>query len=496
MMHMTNQLKVTVAALIRRPEDGAIYLQQRRCDCEVLPGAWDVVGGKVEEGESDLQALEREILEETGWRLTRIIAELGMDEYDLQGDRWTEKSFLVEVDGNEAEQSIERDKYTHARWFLTQEEIQSFLEINRLLGYGEHISNIATQALSESRALSENIRESTVSNRNLHPLQLAVIGVGGKQAAEFLTHCPQGKVIAAVDIDSEARRRAEGMGLQTFTSTSEMLQESTINVEVTYLAVPHEYHTEIAIQLLSKSITVLKEKPFAVTSREARELFQAASEQSTPVFTAAYRPFRLVGRQLKASLHLLGQVYAYTYEYSLSIPERTSGWRSKWTSARGGVMLDMAYHQLDFIVWLLGEQKVESAQIAYCYGETKAERLEDTSTILTSSFNGNGAGRIITNRHAHQKTELLTLYGSQGIAVMSATTLHIFDRQGDLRWEVREPQGGQLTIKTMYQEYLSNRNNPQYWLPHMERHVHIVDCLTDAYAITFGSTDTKEQTHV
>ncbi|OKO99367.1 putative oxidoreductase [Xenorhabdus eapokensis] len=493
---MINQLKMTVAALIRRPEDGAIYLQQRRWDCKVLPGAWDVVGGKVEEGESELQALEREIFEETGWQLTRIISELGMDEYDLQGDRWIDKSFLVEVNMNEAEQRIERDKYTHARWFLTQEEIQSFLQVNHFLGYGEHIYNIATRALSESHALSENIREISVSNRSLYPLQLAIIGAGGKQAAEFLTHYSRGKVIAAVDIDIEARHRTEKMGLQTFASISEMFEKSKINVEVAYLAVPHEYHTELAIQLLSKGISVLKEKPFAVTSKEARELFQIASEKSTPVFTTAHRPFRLIGRQLKSSLHLLGQVYAYTYEYSLSIPGRTSGWRSKWTSARGGVMLDMAYHQLDFIVWLLGEQKIESAQIAYCYGETEAEQLEDTSTILTSSISGNGTGRIITNRHAHQKIELLTLYGSKGIAVMSDSILHVFDRQGNLRWEVREPQGGQWTIKTMHQEYLSNRNNPLYWLPHMERHMHIVDCLTEAYAITFGITNTKEQTHV
>ncbi len=488
---MINQLKMTVAALIRRPEDGAIYLQQRRWDCKVLPGAWDVVGGKIEDGESEFEALAREIFEETGWKLTRIISELGIDEYDLQGDRWIEKSFLVEVNMDE-EQRIELDKYTHARWFLTQEEIQLFLQVNHFLGYGEYICNIATRALSESHALSENIGEISVSNQNLYPLQLAVIGAGGKQAAEFLTHYSPGKEIAAVDIDIEARRRTEGMGLQTFASTSEMLEKSKINVEVAYLAVPHEYHTELAIQLLSKGISVLKEKPFAVTSKEARELFQIASEKSTPVFTTAHRPFRLIGRQLKSSLHLLGQVYAYTYEYSLSIPSRTSGWRSKWTSARGGVMLDMAYHQLDFIVWLLGEQKIESAQIAYCYGETEAEQLEDTSTILTSSISGNGVGRIITNRHAHKKIELLTLYGSQGIAVMSDSILHIFDRQGNLRWEVCEPQGGQWPIKAMYQEYLSNRNNPLYWLSHMERHMHIVDCLTEAYAIT----NTKEQTHV
>lgn len=335
-----------------------------------------------------------------------------------------------------------------------------------------------------------------MSDRNWHQLQLAVIGAGGRQAAEFMSDCGRRRIIvAAVDTDRAARRRAEGMGLQTFGGTQELLQ-SPITIDAAYLAVPHEYHAGLAKQLLNYGITVLKEKPLAVDRHEAQDLLRLAMRKGTPLFTTAHRPYRLVARQLKASLHLLGEIYSYTYEYSLSVPDRTSGWRSKWTSARGGVMLDMAYHQLDFIVWLLGEQTVEGCQIAYCYGESKAERLEDSSTILTRSANGASVGRIITNRHAHRKTELLTLYGTQAVGVITPTTLHLFDRYGNLKWEVREPQGGPWANRAMYQKYLSNRNNSEYWLSHMRRHAHVVDCLTTAYEITSDRTPAKEQAYV
>lgn len=148
---MIDSDKVTVAALIRRPKDGAIFLQKRRPDCGVLAGAWDVVGGKVEIGESELQAIEREVLEETGWKASRVLCQLGADNYVLQGDAWTDKSYLVEVDDHNKEPCLERHKYACARWFSTVEDLYSTLQVNQTLGFGNHIARMATRALSESK---------------------------------------------------------------------------------------------------------------------------------------------------------------------------------------------------------------------------------------------------------------------------------------------------------------------------------------------------------
>jgi 8-oxo-dGTP diphosphatase len=60
---MANRNVRVVAAVIER--EGRYLITQRR-DGAVLPGLWEFPGGKVEEGETDEQALHREVLGRVG----------------------------------------------------------------------------------------------------------------------------------------------------------------------------------------------------------------------------------------------------------------------------------------------------------------------------------------------------------------------------------------------------------------------------------------------
>jgi 8-oxo-dGTP diphosphatase len=55
--------KLVVAALVR---DGTKVLMSRRRPDQPMPGLWEFPGGKVEPGESPIEALEREVNEELG----------------------------------------------------------------------------------------------------------------------------------------------------------------------------------------------------------------------------------------------------------------------------------------------------------------------------------------------------------------------------------------------------------------------------------------------
>ena len=67
---MTRSVHDCVGALLVR--DGAVLLGKRASDRDWLAGAWDVFGGHIESGESEQDALRRELDEELGIVPTQV----------------------------------------------------------------------------------------------------------------------------------------------------------------------------------------------------------------------------------------------------------------------------------------------------------------------------------------------------------------------------------------------------------------------------------------
>lgn len=113
-----------VGALIR-DERNRVYVHRRSSGRRLFPGTWDIVGGHIESGETPEQALAREIQEETGWTLSRILA-VGADwewEPDERhaadsGERYRrrERDYLVEVDGDLTAPRLEAGKHDAYAW--------------------------------------------------------------------------------------------------------------------------------------------------------------------------------------------------------------------------------------------------------------------------------------------------------------------------------------------------------------------------------------------
>ncbi|MFG2599231.1 NUDIX hydrolase [Streptomyces sp. NPDC048462] len=108
----------TVGAVIL-DRDGRAFAQRRGPHRRLFPDCWDIVGGHVEPGESLLDALAREVEEETGWRLRRVRRLFGITTWtgdDGNGERH-EADYLVEVDGDLAHPALEWAKHTAYDWF-------------------------------------------------------------------------------------------------------------------------------------------------------------------------------------------------------------------------------------------------------------------------------------------------------------------------------------------------------------------------------------------
>jgi 8-oxo-dGTP diphosphatase len=105
-----------VGALIRNAQ-GNLLVQKRAPTRKLYPGCWDIIGGHVEVGESLTTALAREIHEETGWKLARIVTLLDVCDWQAeQGACKREFDFLVEIEGDLEHPELERSKHTAFRW--------------------------------------------------------------------------------------------------------------------------------------------------------------------------------------------------------------------------------------------------------------------------------------------------------------------------------------------------------------------------------------------
>ena len=107
--------RLVVGALVA-DDAGRIYVQRRSESRALFPGAWDIVGGHVEEGESLTEALAREVHEETGWRLRSLGAVVELLDWEAGGVQRREVDLLVTVDGDLSRPRLERDKHSDGRW--------------------------------------------------------------------------------------------------------------------------------------------------------------------------------------------------------------------------------------------------------------------------------------------------------------------------------------------------------------------------------------------
>ena len=113
-----------IAGAVIHDGSGRIFMQRRSADRDLFPGAWDIVGGHLEPGESIPVALRREISEETGWSLRRLVEELGVTSYAGEdGVKRHEVDYIVEVDGDLTAPRIEEGLHLDPRWVSRDEAL-------------------------------------------------------------------------------------------------------------------------------------------------------------------------------------------------------------------------------------------------------------------------------------------------------------------------------------------------------------------------------------
>ena len=117
---------VVGALILDQPGHRRVFVHRRGYERRFLPGCWDIVGGHVEVGETLLEALEREVYEETGWRVARASALAYVADWETGGGeeevvRRREFDFIVDVRGDLTRPRLERPEHIESRWLAADD---------------------------------------------------------------------------------------------------------------------------------------------------------------------------------------------------------------------------------------------------------------------------------------------------------------------------------------------------------------------------------------
>ncbi len=105
-----------VASAIIVDDQGRIFVHRRSKTRRLFPGCWDFAGGHVEQSETFEDTLRREVWEETGWKLAKILAELSPKTWSENDQPRLERQYIVRVENSSLGPRLEEGKADDFRW--------------------------------------------------------------------------------------------------------------------------------------------------------------------------------------------------------------------------------------------------------------------------------------------------------------------------------------------------------------------------------------------
>ena len=196
-----------------------------------------------------------------------------------------------------------------------------------------------------------------------HRIRLGVAGLGRAFALTAPAfRDPRVEVVAGADPRAAARQKFKAdFGAKAYARVEDLCADR--DVEVVYVATPHQFHAAHAQMACAQQKHVLVEKPMALTLDECRAMNQAAHDNGVQLIVGHSHSFDLPilrTRELIASgaYGAPRMISALDYTDFLYRPRRPE---ELATEAGGGVLYNQAAHQVD-IVRLLAGGKVRSVR--------------------------------------------------------------------------------------------------------------------------------------
>lgn len=223
------------------------------------------------------------------------------------------------------------------------------------------------------------------------PLSVGVIGVGsmGQHHARIYSELANATLIGVYDVDSE---QAEQTAIEYGTDAM-AIDELIANVDAVSIAVPTEYHYEIARKCIENGVSILVEKPFTSEVEKGEELIELAEEYGVQIQVGHIERFNPA---VEALADIVPQLDVTAVDANRLGPD--PGREIKDT-----VVSDLMIHDIDIVLSLI-DSEIESIQTAGTAGGQYA--------ASTLTFTDDTVATLTASRQTQQKIRELTITAS------------------------------------------------------------------------------------
>lgn len=261
-------------------------------------------------------------------------------------------------------------------------------------------------------------------------MNFAIVGCGhiAKKHAEAINRVPGAKLVAVNDkIPVQMEHYMQTYGANAYTDLQEMLDKE--DIDVVNICAPSGYHASIAIEVAKAKKHIIVEKPIALTLEDSDAIIQACKENKVKLSVVHPNRFRPAMIELRKLMDdgLFGK---------LSHADATVRWnrnqayydQAPWRGTKaldGGVLMNQAIHNLDLLLWFMGEP-VE----VFAFSATRLRQIEtDDVAVGVVRFKSGALGVIeaATTIYPENLEETLSIFGDTGTIKIGGKTANFIE---------------------------------------------------------------------
>jgi UDP-N-acetyl-2-amino-2-deoxyglucuronate dehydrogenase len=252
-------------------------------------------------------------------------------------------------------------------------------------------------------------------------LRTAVIGTGkvAHLHAAALAALPESEFVAACSRPS-ARLDSFGRqyGVGTFDDVATMIAKA--GVEAVFVCTPHPEHASPTAAALRAGVHALVEKPLASNLEDCDLMIAAAKAGGAVLGTVSQRRFYPPSQRIRGALDSgrLGRPVLGTASILGWRDEayyRSDAWRGSWDKEGGGVLVNQSPHQLDLLLWYMGEV----AEVFGYWSNLNHPYIEvDDTAVAVVRFRNGGLGNILVSNSQNPAIHArVAIHGENGASV-------------------------------------------------------------------------------